>query len=83
VVFVLTGSAHEAQKTLPSVFIGSIGLLPEIYHECLLARSACVVADKAVDSKLIKEANPIITNICMCLIDQAVNALSKNAQIAL
>jgi hypothetical protein len=61
--------------------MGSIGLLAKIYHECLLARSACVVADKAVDLKLIKEANPVIPNICMCLTEQAVNALSKNAQI--
>lgn len=77
------GSTHEAKKTLPSVLIRSMGFLPKVYHHRLLANSPCAVVDEAVDSKLIKKANPVIANGCVCLINQAIYALSENAQIGL
>jgi hypothetical protein len=80
-ISVLAGSAHEAQKTLPGVFVGSVRLLPEVYHQCLLARSSCVVVNEAIDTELIEEANSVITNSSVCLVDQAVDAFGKNVQV--
>jgi hypothetical protein len=74
-------SAHEAQKALPGVFIGSVSLFLEVYYQCLLACLSYVVVNKAVDAKLIKKTNPVVTNSSMRLFNQAINTFSKNVKV--
>jgi hypothetical protein len=69
VVASIASSANEAQQALPSVLVGPIWFFSEVNHQRLLASSACAVVDEAVDSKLIKEANFIVANSCMRLIN--------------
>ena len=63
------------------MFVGSVSLLPEINNQCLLTSSSAVVVNEAVDTKLIKEPNFIITDTSMCLLNQAIDALGKDAEV--
>jgi hypothetical protein len=68
---------HKAEEALPDALVRPERVLPKFNykHTIVLPRTA---SNKAVNLRLVKDANPVLEYRLMCVLNEALKTLSKD-----